>query len=45
MATEKGVNGTEKALQNLSAFQTWVATQSDEDFTQITFRGSSIEVK
>ncbi|MCS6128547.1 hypothetical protein G3485_15560 [Shewanella baltica] len=39
MATEKGVNGTEKALQNLSAFQTWVATQSDEDFTQITFRG------
>lgn len=39
MATEKGVNGTEKALQNLSAFQTWAATQSDEDFTQITFRG------
>lgn len=39
MATEKGVNGTEKALQNLSAFQAWAATQSDEDFMQITFRG------
>ncbi len=39
MATEKGVNGTEKALQNLNAFHAWAATQSDEDFTQITFRG------
>lgn len=39
MATEKGVNGAEKALQNLHAFQAWAATQSAEDFTQITFRG------
>ena len=39
MATEKGVNGTKKALQNLNAFQAWAATQSYEDFKQITFRG------
>uniref|UniRef100_A0A486XIA9 Uncharacterized protein n=1 Tax=Rheinheimera sp. BAL341 TaxID=1708203 RepID=A0A486XIA9_9GAMM len=30
---------TEKALQNLNAFQIWAATQLDKDFTQITFRG------
>lgn len=39
MATEKGINGQEKAQKNLDAFQVWVATQSDEDFTQLIFRG------
>ena len=32
-------NGQERARQNLSAFQSWVATQTDEDFKQIVFRG------
>lgn len=32
-------NGQERARQNLSAFQSWVATQTDEDFKQIIFRG------
>tara|TARA_R110001583_G_scaffold34904_1_gene116754 strand:- start:1134 stop:1571 length:438 start_codon:yes stop_codon:yes gene_type:complete len=32
-------NGQQKAQQNLDAFQTWVATQSDDDFKQIAFRG------
>lgn len=32
-------NGQEKARQNLAAFQQWVATQADEDFKQIVFRG------
>jgi hypothetical protein len=32
-------NGQQKAQQNLDAFQTWVATQSDDDFKQIVFRG------
>lgn len=32
-------NGQQKSQQNLDAFQTWVATQSDEDFKQIVFRG------
>ncbi|MCG7578056.1 MULTISPECIES: VPA1267 family protein [unclassified Halomonas] len=32
-------NGQERARQNLSAFQTWVATQTDDDFKQIVFRG------
>jgi hypothetical protein len=32
-------NGRQKAEQNLAAFITWSATQSDEDFKQIIFRG------
>lgn len=32
-------NGQQKAQQNLNAFQTWVATQSDDDFRQIVYRG------
>jgi len=32
-------NGQERARQNLSAFQSWVATQTDDDFKQIVFRG------
>ena len=32
-------NGQEIAQQNLDAFHTWVATQSDDDFKQIVFRG------
>lgn len=32
-------NGQQKAKQNLNSFQTWVATQTDEDFKQIIFRG------
>jgi hypothetical protein len=32
-------NGQQKAQQNLDAFQSWVATQQDDDFKQIVFRG------
>ncbi len=32
-------NGQEKARQNLSSFQSWAATQTDDDFKQIIFRG------
>ena len=32
-------NGQERARQNLSAFQSWVATQTDDDFKQILVRG------
>lgn len=32
-------NGQQKAEQNLAAFITWSATQSNEDFKQIIFRG------
>ncbi len=32
-------NGQQKAQQNLDAFQTWVATQSDDDFINIMYRG------
>lgn len=32
-------NGQERARQNLGAFQSWVATQTDDDFKQIIFRG------
>lgn len=39
MATKDGISGQEKARENLDAFLTWVATQSDEDFKQIIFRG------
>jgi hypothetical protein len=31
--------GQQKAQQNLDAFRVWVATQSDDDFKQIVFRG------
>lgn len=33
------VSGKQKAQQNLKAFEVWQATQTDEDFKQITFRG------
>jgi signal recognition particle GTPase len=39
MAVGKGINGTAKAELNLTAFQEWAATQSDDDFKQIVFRG------
>ena len=32
-------NGQERARQNLDAFQSWAATQTDDDFKQIVFRG------
>lgn len=32
-------NGQQIAQQNLDAFHSWVATQQDEDFKQIMFRG------
>lgn len=32
-------NGQQKAQQNLDAFQSWVASQQDDDFKQIAFRG------
>ena len=32
-------NGPQKAQQNIEAFLAWSATQSDEDFEQIIFRG------
>lgn len=32
-------SGQQKARQNLNAFQAWAATQSDEDFKQIVYRG------
>jgi hypothetical protein len=32
-------NGQQKAQQNLDSFQAWMATQTDDDFKQISFRG------
>lgn len=32
-------NGQQKAQQNLEAFDVWKATQTDDDFKQIAFRG------
>ena len=32
-------NGQQKAQQNLEAFAAWVATQTDEDFKQVVFKG------
>lgn len=32
-------NGQQKAQQNLEAFEVWQATQTDNDFTQIIYRG------
>ncbi|WP_350979154.1 VPA1267 family protein [Shewanella sp. AC34-MNA-CIBAN-0136] len=40
------LNGQQKAQQNLAAFQSWSATQQDDDFKQILHRGqlSRIEI-
>ncbi len=32
-------SGQQKAQQNLDAFRAWVATQTEDDFKQIVFRG------
>nr|WP_241904229.1 VPA1267 family protein [Vibrio lentus] len=32
-------SGQQKAQQNLEAFEVWKATQTDDDFKQIMFRG------
>ena len=32
-------NGQQKAKENINKFDMWVATQSDDDFRQITHRG------
>lgn len=32
-------SGQQKAKHNLDAFASWVATQTDEDFKQIVYRG------
>jgi hypothetical protein len=32
-------NGQQKAQQNFDAFQAWSATQTDDDYKQIAFRG------
>ena len=32
-------NGRQKSQQNLAAFKSWRATQTDDDFKQIIFRG------
>ncbi|MBE5178334.1 hypothetical protein HJ049_00325 [Vibrio parahaemolyticus] len=32
-------NGRQKAQQNLEAFEVWKATQTDDNFKQIVFRG------
>ncbi|MCL1078609.1 hypothetical protein D5R81_11905 [Parashewanella spongiae] len=32
-------NGRQKAEQNLQSFEVWKATQTDDDFKQIVFRG------
>nr|WP_024592195.1 VPA1267 family protein [Pseudoalteromonas sp. TB13] len=32
-------NGQQRAQQNLNAFQAWSATQTDDDYKQIAFRG------
>jgi hypothetical protein len=33
-------SGQQKAQQNVNSFLIWKATQSDDDFRQIIFRGS-----
>lgn len=33
------MNGKQKAQQNIEAFHAWAATQSDDDYKQIIFRG------
>ncbi|MGB0784313.1 MAG: VPA1267 family protein [Marinomonas sp.] len=32
-------NGQQRAQQNLEAFEAWQATQTDDDFRQIAFKG------
>ena len=32
-------NGQQRAQQNLEAFEVWQATQTDDDFKQIAFKG------
>jgi hypothetical protein len=32
-------NGQQKAQQTLEAFELWVSTQSNDDFTQLIYRG------
>lgn len=32
-------SGQQKAQQNLEAFEVWQATQTDDDFKQIAFKG------
>jgi hypothetical protein len=39
MATGKGLNGQQKAEKNVDDFIAWAASQSDDDFKQIIFRG------
>lgn len=38
-------NGQQKAQENLETFEVWKATQTDDDFTQIIFRGSLSRVE
>lgn len=39
MLRETMASGQQIAQQNLAAFETWKATQTDDDFKQITLRG------
>lgn len=39
MAIGKGLNGQQKAQKNVDDFIAWAASQSDDDFKQIIFRG------
>ncbi len=32
-------NGQQRAQQNLEAFEVWQATQTDDDYKQIAFKG------
>lgn len=32
-------NGRQKAQENLEVFEVWKATQTDDEFKQIVFRG------
>ncbi|WP_459114874.1 VPA1267 family protein, partial [Vibrio campbellii] len=38
-------SGQQKAQHNLEAFKVWVATQSDDDFKQIIYRGQLNRIK
>ena len=39
MATGKGLNGQQKAQKNVDDFIAWAASQSDDDYKKIIFRG------
>lgn len=39
MTTRKGLNGQQKAQKNVDDFLAWAASQSDDDFKQVIFRG------